>query len=292
MPLPSHVYFFSGQKHGPTVVIMGAVHGDEKIGAMVVDKLQKELSQENIHGEIYLIVGNPKAYQKNVRYIDCDLNRLYGEKYAEIQNMDQNKLNYEERRILEIAPILKKADYLVDIHSTVIPSVAFSYTEYNEEHLNLACLFGTEYIVSAHLDFRIEDLVSASDNFVDNYGGIGITYESGWYRDLTSANQILNNVKRFLRTLGVSFFDVDPLLAQDTKHIIIYSHILSKTDNFSFIENFSNLCPVTGGDLIAYDGDEKIYAPRDSFIIFPKKTIGENSIVGYLGYFSKYVTYR
>src|SRR3989338_2173194 len=197
--LPPHVYHFSGIKNGPTVVIIGAMHGDERVGAHVIKMLKEELITEKICGEIYLIIGNPKAYEKNVRFIDADLNRLFGEDFDQIAKKNIRHLTGEEKRALEIAPILAKADYLLDIHSTIKKSVPFIYIKNSPNHCALAQFFGTKFIVSPLSTCQGKTLYSSADNFVDKNNGTGITYEAGWHKDEAIFAHALSVTKQFLK---------------------------------------------------------------------------------------------
>ena len=192
-----------GAHSGPYVVILGSVHGNERVGAMVVDALSEILKSEQsvkkMHGMLDLIVGNPRAYAANTRFIDYDLNRLFIEDRVD----DAPTSSYEVQRAEELKPYLRKADYLLDIHSTIKPSVPFVYTEDTPRHMELAKLFCTQYIVSAEKTFRPRELVSSADTFVDSYGGIGLTYESGWHKDISKFEHVLERTHNFLSAIGV-----------------------------------------------------------------------------------------
>jgi len=63
----------------------------------------------NIPDSFDILIGNPKAYEKRVRYIESDLNRSFNGKSE----------TYEEKRAQEIIPILQSYDTVIDIHSTI-----------------------------------------------------------------------------------------------------------------------------------------------------------------------------
>lgn len=61
----------------PEVAIVGAIHGDEPCGAHAIERLLE--SDPTVHRPVKLIVANEEALAKNVRYIDTDLNRAFGD---------------------------------------------------------------------------------------------------------------------------------------------------------------------------------------------------------------------
>ncbi len=137
--LPSDIYHFIGKKKGKCVVIMAGIHGNERISVQVIEKLKNLLLEEKLFGEIYLIIGNPTAYEYNVRFVHEDLNRLFDKETIECIKKDSSKqLNTEQKRVLEIILILEKIDFLLDIHSTINPSVPFVFTKNTKKHLEIA----------------------------------------------------------------------------------------------------------------------------------------------------------
>ncbi|MGD0577138.1 MAG: succinylglutamate desuccinylase/aspartoacylase family protein [Candidatus Staskawiczbacteria bacterium] len=86
------------------ILFICATHGNEKIGLEII----KNLKEKVLYRYFDYLIANPKALQKNVRFLDCDLNRSYpGNKNSKL---------YEERRAYEILKIAKNYKYIIDIH--------------------------------------------------------------------------------------------------------------------------------------------------------------------------------
>lgn len=272
------VNYIKGVDGGPRVCIMGGLHGDEKVGVEVVKRLFDELVALDIFGEVVLVIGNPLACDKNVRFVDVDLNRLFKE------GSDFKNLGYgvEQKRAEELSDILSGVDYLLDLHSTIKKSTPFIYCELDKEHLDIASLMSCEYSVCANKNFRPVDLVCSADNFVDRNGGIGITYESGWHEDLSKVDNTFLCVKRVLQKLKVYDFGLDIDEVANLKELEIYDKVVCGSDKFSFNEDYSNFDFVPAGTVLASDNCETIVAEKDSFIIFPKKDISKGKVALYL----------
>lgn len=83
-------------------------HGDESVGKKIADEIQRKYP--NIIGNgLDIQIANPMAYEKGVRYIDKDLNRVFPGKEDGV---------YEERRAVEISKIISGYELVIDIHST------------------------------------------------------------------------------------------------------------------------------------------------------------------------------
>lgn len=282
MKLPSHTIYIKGTHPGPCVVIMGGIHGNEPLGVMVINELKKFLKKDMVNGEIFLILGNPKAYQKKQRFIDCDLNRIFHLKFSK-------KLNTEEHRALEIAPILKKADYLLDIHSTQKPSIPFIYTTAKASHFKLANIFETKFIVTSSKKFKALKSTISTDNFVDNHGGIGITYESGWNEDLTKFSTALEKSKKFLSTVGALSTNYTDKKPTTQIHLEVQGILTPLSKDFKFTKDYSNFDLVKSGKTIAKDKNKSIKRPYNCYIVFPKKEIEPGKTACYLAKIKSHV---
>lgn len=283
--LPNNVYHFVGKKKGACTVIMAGVHGNERIGVQVIQELQRLLELEHMSGEVYLILGNPNAYKHNVRCIDQDMNRLFDKKTLEhIKNLTFRQLNAEQKRVLEVVPILQKADFLLDIHSTINPSIPFVFIENTKKHLQLAEYFDTEYIV-CNAPNGPQDMNSCADNFVDRCGGVGLTYESGWHKDEQCFENVLLKAKLFLAYTKVAFKDLHPPIKKfHSKILLLYQSIIPESHQFCFLKKFKNFEKVSAGTVIAVDGKKEMYAKRDSQILFIKTKIKIKQPACYLAF--------
>ena len=76
MKLPSNVTRISSGAPGPVLGIVVGVHGNELTGIKIIEKMLSSGIQIE-RGTLYIIKGNPKAMQKNVRFLVEDLNRCF-----------------------------------------------------------------------------------------------------------------------------------------------------------------------------------------------------------------------
>lgn len=87
-----------------STLIIGATHGNEPIGVRALESL------ETTRRDFDWVIGNPRAYQANVRFTDTDLNRS--------GPGDSGSLLYEERRAAELIALSKQYQSVIDIHGT------------------------------------------------------------------------------------------------------------------------------------------------------------------------------
>lgn len=274
----NNIHTISGEHPGPTVTIMGSVHGNERVGGDFLPLLKALIDQKKLRGTLHLILGNPTAYDRNTRFVDTDLNRLFGEPF---EHEKHGSLTVEAARALEIAPFLADSDFLLDIHSTIKSSIPFVYCEPTTHHLEFARLFNVDYVVSAAKGFRPPDLISSADNFVDFHGGLGLTYEAGWSEDSSNIELVSSATQRFLQKTDNYDFGVS-LSPSSPKHLVIYDVVIASDKSFEPARDFSNFDSVISGDTLATDQSGTITAMKDSMIIFPKKKIIPGQVALYL----------
>jgi len=86
------------------ILLIGATHGDEPLGVQVIERLI-DLGFENYFD---VLIGNPKALNKNLRYLEFDLNRAYPG--------DPNSPFFEKRLAYDNLKIAQKYKYIIHIH--------------------------------------------------------------------------------------------------------------------------------------------------------------------------------
>ncbi|KHT64554.1 aspartoacylase [Photobacterium gaetbulicola] len=102
------------------VAIVGGTHGNEFSGIYLLRKW-RETPQLIERGSFTVdtVFANPKAFEENKRYLDCDMNRQFGA--DDLNNPDL--ANYEQSRAKAINAQLgpkgdAKTDFIIDLHNT------------------------------------------------------------------------------------------------------------------------------------------------------------------------------
>ena len=261
----------SGVEPGPRVLILGATHGNERLGVEILQALRSDLSKTDLRGTLTLVMGNPEAYQKNLRYLDTDLNRLASkEQNSTVRALDPSQRNREEKRILELVPFIRDSDYMLDIHCTIRPSKPFVFCANTSRHLELAGLF--EDCPMVGLGISDVALSTGTDFLADSLGSLGHTLEAGWLEDQGFFEKTYGYVKTYLSYLGCLLGnEPKPMSHAVSQRYIIYEEIKAFSSAFEFclpeIENFGFL---PAGTIYARDENKSFRVERDSYLIFPK----------------------
>ncbi len=238
---------------GNTTTIMVWVHGNEKSGPNILNKLMKEI--QIIQGKVYFIFANLEALQINKRYYEKNMNRCF------FSNIKWN--TYEDKRAKTIIKHLNKSDYLLDIHNTLnkLNSIPFLISEYSE----LWKLFPIKFVSSGFDKLH----PGGSDGYMNSIWKIWLCVESGSIYDPNGPKIAKQSILNFLKFTKNIVWNPNKYAQQTTINFdFIYKN---KSLNLQFRKKFRDFEKVRKGDILAYDGDNKILAPYNWYILFPYK---------------------
>lgn len=149
--LPTNVQLYASKVAGPRVAIVGHIHGNEPVGARVLKHLAGAVSDGLIAGSILAVQANPVAAARDLRHTvgGQDMNRLWDpaslDYAASLPTADRS---VEQSRVLELAPWLKTADCILDLHSTSRPAPPFLLFRDDRAHRQLASQLGVLHTVT------------------------------------------------------------------------------------------------------------------------------------------------
>lgn len=258
------IYLFDSWKTWKTTTIMAGVHGNERSGIIILEELLNTL--EVFHWKIYLITqANPRAIEQNVRQTEKNMNRAF--------HTIAQWATYEDTRAQELIPILRQSDILLDVHNTLntensVPFLISEHPEWNR-------YFPVDRIISG-----LDNLhPGGSDGYMNSIGKIGLCIESGSIYDPRGVKMARESIMNFLRATGN--IEWIPQVRENQEKYNLDTIIKAKTTDFRFIKKWLDFEKIQSGELIGYDGDERILAPYDGVIVFSHETknIGDEMCV-------------
>jgi predicted deacylase len=155
---------------GPTVAILGGIHGDETAGVHIIDSLQKTLAVDC--GRVILALGNPLAVHRGVRYVDQDLNRSFRPLTDIEATVEPSRRSREVQRAQNLMPLLALANGgTYDMHEQHRDGPTLIITE--PSGFRTARAIGADVISSGWSTTE----PGGTDSFANNQGFIGICHE-------------------------------------------------------------------------------------------------------------------
>ncbi len=287
LPLPTQAWHLTGSSPGPITVVIGGTHGDELVGVEAVRRLLARygasersvgpLKIPELYGDLVLAFGNPEAIRQRARSASGvrDLNRCFLADDLDRPPSAEDIVDLVRAR--ELAPLLKEADYVIDLHGTSSDSPPFVCLGHDSaEHRRLYQCLRIPYVLSDPRDVLAHDEGrpgrGTTDDFVDRHGGAAIAYETGKEDDLTRVPGVVEDVQRMLAAVGHFPNEEMPLPLSNPPVFALERSVHAQEEAFTYaIDMESGWQPVRAGQLVGtYANGQEERIARDGMLVFPK----------------------
>lgn len=168
------------------IIIVGSTHGHEKIGQKVAEELKKILPEIN---QVQFLIGNPQASEKNIPFVESDLNRVFPGKAGG---------DYEEKRAFELSKEIISADLVIDIHST-------NTTDYSTNSMLIVTKFdkATEDLIKIINPPKVLVMKYKNDKALISQAKVGIAFEYGVDTSLKVLEVTLHDIANLFIHFGI-----------------------------------------------------------------------------------------
>jgi succinylglutamate desuccinylase len=265
----AETFIIDSEVDGPTITIMGGLHGDEPSGVEIVNDLVKN-GIELLRGRIKLVIGNIQAVAENKRYIDKDANRLFagGEQFSETSDY---------KRVQEIKQFMSEfggTDVLLDIHNIRTKPVEGKPQSFvvcpNPEHsegIPVLQALGIADVLTGKALFGADNNPVYSDTFAASIGALGVTLEGGYMKEPQT-----ELIKKSILNVLAHYDMIDSCKVKNPKPNIINAHTsVMAGNNFSFSKTYTTWDEIPAHTLFGTDDDgEYSTGDKAAVIIFPK----------------------
>jgi len=275
-----------GRTAGPTLVVIGGMHGNEPGGGLAARRVLERLSRSDVEvfGEVVALAGNLGALRAGRRYHAKDLNRQWSDEGVRalreqpVEKDDAEDL--EQRELLAAIEAVKARArgpvYLADLHTTSAPGIPFVITGDTLAQRKLAIAFPLPIVLGLE-----EQLDGALSEYWTRRGCVTFAVEGGQHHDPGSVDSLEAVLFVAVDAVGVvggalrsEVARSQRLLEQrraDLPHVmeVIARHAITDSDRFAMEPGFRNLDRAKGGQLLARDARGEILAPRDGLVILP-----------------------
>lgn len=263
---------FASPTAGKKLLILGAVHGNETCGTQAIQSVLPDF----LSGKRMILSGsvtfvpccNIHAYEKNVRYIDRNLNRELEPKKA--------PSCYEDQLCNLLCPVLAECDYLLDLHSyhSTGPAFIFANHEQGPEVAFRRCLGPTIELFKWNETYaRIlgnpdQKTSNGTTEYVHSFGKVGVTVECGHHNDPSSVDVARLAIDNALKFCGI-VEGTAPSYPQTLR--VELSDVIWRQEGWEFVKPWVHLDRLTKGQVLAKHPDgQEIRAAQDGYMILPK----------------------
>lgn len=272
---------------GPTVVVTGAVHGNEPAGLHALRRVLARIEADvlPLRGELWAVAGNLRAMAEDRRYIDRDLNRQWTrETMSALVNAGPAGASedLEQLELLTLfAPLLVRGGppiVFLDLHSTSGPSTPFSCMPDVLRNRPIALAMPIPLVLG------LEEVLEGSLlGYLCDMGHVGVAVEGGQHRDPATID--FHEAAVWIALVAAGALDVGdvPDLAEHRAklagtnrglpavlEIRVRHGVRAEDEPFNMEPGFENFQPIIKGQFVARDRNGPILAPRSGLMMLPR----------------------
>ena len=285
-PEQLHWQSWAALAHGPSLIVLGAVHGNEVCGAHAIAHVIDELHTGRLQlarGRLTLVpVANPLAFKQGTRGGERNLNRHF------VPRADPQ--DYEDRVTRQLAPLLAAHDALLDLHSFHTAGDPFAMVGPLDnpgprepfaraaEELALARALGAPQVVQGWLEVydraaraRAElpgDDGIGTNEFMRSQGGYAVTLECGFHDDPQAIEVATQAIRGALAHLGLAAVAAPAPHASRVARL--REVVLREAPGDTLARDWRSFDTVGAGDVIGVRADGRaVRAERAGCVLFP-----------------------
>lgn len=235
----------------PEYTVVGSLHGDEPAGKNAIEQVLEEGLE--FERPVQFIIANERALEKDVRYTDCDLNRVFPG--------DEESDCFEERLAAEIMDLVEGTKVL-DLHTThSYPQPFATFSNLNDVTRGLLRSTG------------VKDAVYFPEHTGTLNGQLNaVVVETGHQKTQQAEANAVGVIKNFLAAQDV----IEGEFETSEPNIFRYYETVEGDWEFT-AENFKE---VRAGESFAEREDEKLVAKEDFYPVL----MSTNGYEGQLGF--------
>ena len=281
-----HWHTWAALAPGPSLVVLGAVHGNEVCGAHAIVRAIDDLTHGRLRllrGRLTLVpVANPLAFAQATREGQRNLNRRF------LPQPDPQ--DYEDRITHQLAPLLAQHEVLLDLHSFHTPGDPFAMVGPRNnsgarepfaraaEEMALARALGAQQVVEGWLEVydraaRLrgelpDDEGIGTNEYMRSQGGYAVTIECGQHEDPEAIDAATRAIHGALAHLELAHVPAPPRFAGPAARL--KDVVLRESPADRLAQDWHSFDAVQAGDVIAHRADgTPVAAPYDGCVLFP-----------------------
>ena len=275
---------YSGDADGPTLIVVGSIHGNEPAGAEALVNVSATLAAkgQKLRGRVYLIAGNTRGLPLRVRFVDHDLNRAWTRDNMASVGTPQLLERSEGRELTEIDRLLdsilitaRSEVYVLDLHSTSADGLPFATVGDTLRNRKFAQKFPVTILLGIE-----EQLEGTMLEYLNNAGAVTLGFEGGQHLSPVTVENHVSLIWLALVNTGIlTAPDVPDLHEHRTRLAtgkldsriveVRYREAVTADDAFKMNPGFNNFDSVTRGQIVANNRRGSVTAPEDGMILMP-----------------------
>lgn len=275
-----------GDPHGPTLLCVAGIHGNEPAGVHGVRRVLSRLRAEPeiVRGRFVALAGNVSALNLGRRFVDRDLNRAWtSARLSALRHGGSGDGSVEDREQMELLAEIERVIagsrgpmFSLDLHTTSGPGGIFSAFTDALPHRAFASRFPIPMI------FGLEELVDGTLlNLLSENGVVALTVETGQHQEPEAVDRAETAVWIALESAGVVPTEALPELPAARRELagasaslpraleMRYKRDVEDGDGFAMRPGYHNFQRVREAEVIADDAEGEVVLTESGRLLMP-----------------------
>jgi predicted deacylase len=272
------------KRDGPTLVVIGGLHGNESAGVMALQQIAPLVAQlePQLTGRVYLLAGNIRALREGVRFVDHDLNRAWTRENLATAGTPQAERTAEGKELTELDQLLDEIlvtaedeVYVLDLHSTSAGGHPFATVGDTMRNRSFAMKFPVRILLGIE-----ENLDGTLLEYLNNAGAVTLGFEGGPHDAPSTVENHTAMIwlalvgsgvlaQKYVPDLEVHQLRLAAGVSHDRIIEVRYREPVNDFDGFVMKPGFDNFDRVRSGDIVAENELGEITSPETGIILMP-----------------------
>lgn len=268
---------------GPTLLVVGGLHGNEPAGLLGLERVFARLGDIGglARGEFVGLAGNLEALAAGRRFIEEDLNRIWLQprleslRVGEPVSVEESELRELDREVNRALARARGEVYALDLHTISGPGPAFSVIDDTLLNRRFANSFPVPVVLG--LD---EELSGTMAHHLTAAGVIPMGFEAGQHQEAAAADRAEAAIWIALRAAGLladghaEYSAARRRLEHESRDLPVvvevrYRHPITPEDGYRSEAGLISFQPVRAGQPLARDRNGEVRSPLDALILMP-----------------------
>ncbi len=270
---------------GPTLILVGGIHGNEPAGVEAIRGLFARLDRDRcpLTGRLLGVVGNRAALAAGQRFLSEDLNRIWRPARLDAVRSSMEGLRTEELELAELDEVLRDAvdaargpACLLDLHTTSGPGPAFSVLHDTLSNRRFALALPVPITLGLE-----EELNGTLTDHMTEMGVVALSLEAGQHEEAKAVDRaraafwIALDVAKLLPERYRSelqaardFLDAEERgLPQAIE--VRYRYAIPAEGGYRTDPGYRSFQPVEAGDIIGRQDGQPVATPISGLLLMP-----------------------
>lgn len=270
---------------GPTLLVVGSLHGNEPAGVLGVERVVERLQgdDQRLRGRLLALTGNRAALAMGQRFIDEDLNRIWLPEYLERVRSGRDTERVEDHEMAGLDAAFRQAMreargvvHLLDIHTTSGHGPAFSVL--HDTLTNRAFARALPLPIALGLEEELNGTLT--DHFTE-LGVVALSVETGQHEDPHSVDRAAAAIWIAMSVAGLLPPGYDSEVAAARELLVAegsglpravevrHRHAIPRGSHFHMASGFNSFQSVTAGQPLATEEGHTVVCPMRGLLLMP-----------------------